>query len=301
MRNPTRWSVLLFILLASVAVAQEGVPHVRNIYLSGDPQHEVLRVNVGGRIATVLRFQQTIDPGKTKLLGWEGRFEPILVGGRKVVLEPLQSVTSQEQFLLLVTFADGTELPFTVTASESGQVDQQVNVFPDAETADAIRSRLSEAHVRERALRDENERYHKEETSVDHALAQLLANGGKRMTPFLRDKKWAFKCDGVTMEIQSLTAPGKVAVVFEVTNLDPTTPWRIREARLATATTGELRPFALRMNQAEIVPGASGRIVVVADETVFTSKNGPEQLVLELFRGDGMQVASVVLEQQVGR
>jgi uncharacterized protein (TIGR02268 family) len=258
-------------------------------------------VNVGGRIATVLRFQKPVDPGKTKLLGWEGRFEPLLVGGKTVVLEPLQNVGPEEQYLLLVTFTDGTEQPFTVTGREDGRVDQQVNVFADAESTNEIRSRLSDAYTRERILREENERYRQEETSVDHALAQLLANGAKGMTPFLKDKKWSLKCDGANIEVQSFNGQGKVAVVFDVKNLDPAMPWRMREARLATATTLESRPFALRAERSEIAPGASGRIAVVADMTAFSAKEGPERLVLELFREDGLQVVQVVLEQQPGR
>jgi uncharacterized protein (TIGR02268 family) len=301
MRNLPGQAPLLLILVAFVATAQERGPFVRNIYLSGNPLREVPRVYVGGRVATVLRFQGRVDSAKTKLLGWEGRFEPLLVGGNKVVLEPLQNIASEEPFLLLVTLADGTELPFTVTAGDSERVDQQVNVFPDPESTDAIRSRLSDAHVRERRLQEENARYRKEEISVDHALAQLLANDAKQMTSFLRDKKWSLKCDGATIDVQSFTGQGKIAVVFNITNLDPATPWRMMEARLMTATTLEPRPFALRMNRTEIDPGASGRIAVVADETAFSSKKGTEQLVLELFRNDGLQVAYVVLEKRDGR
>lgn len=300
MRNLPSRVALLLLLVGSVAAAQERATRVRNLYVSDDPRQAVPRVNVGGRIATVLRFQKPVDPGKTKLLGWEGRFEPLLVGGKNVVLEPIQDVAPEQQ-VLLVTFADGTEQPFTVTGREDGRVDQQVNVFADTESSDAIRSRLSDAHTRERMLREENERYRQQETSVDHALAQLLANGAKAMTPFLKGKKWVLKCDGAAIEVQSFNGRGKVAVVFNVANLDPTTPWRMREARLATATTLESRPFALRMERAEIAPGASGRIAVVADVTAFSTKEGPERLVLELFREDGLQVVQVVLEQQLGR
>jgi hypothetical protein len=129
------WSVLLSVLIGPVAMAREGEPFVRNLYLSDDPRDEAPRVNVGdGRVATVLRFAQKVDPARTKMLGWEGWFEPLLVGGKLVVLMPLQKIPPEDRFLLMVTLADGTELPFTVTARESGWVDQQINVFPDRES-----------------------------------------------------------------------------------------------------------------------------------------------------------------------
>jgi uncharacterized protein (TIGR02268 family) len=286
-----------------VAIAQDGEPRVRNLYLSDDPRDEAPRVNVGGRVATVMRFEQAVEPARTKMLGWEGWFEPLLVGGKSVVLVPLQKLSPKDRFLLAVTLADGTELPFVVTARESGQVDQQVNVFPDRESPEAVRSRLFDAHWRERMLREENERYRKEETSVDHALAQLLANGDRKYTPFKREQKWSLKCDGADVEVEVLmskTVP-KAAVLFTVKNQNRAEPWKLREARLSTATSWEPRPFALRQESAEIAQGASGRIAVVADHSVFESKRGPEQLVLELFRSDGMQQVQVVLELQATR
>jgi uncharacterized protein (TIGR02268 family) len=295
--------VLLAVLVASVAMAQDGEPRVRNLYLSDDPRDEAPRVNVGGRVATVLRFEQSVDPARTKMLGWEGWFEPLMVGGKLVVLVPLQKIAPEDRFLLKVTLADGTELPFTVTARESGRVDQQVNVFPDRESPDAVRSRLSDSYWRERILREENERYRKEETSVDHAFAQLLANGDIKYTPFKREQAWVLKCDGADVNVLVLTSKTvpKMAVLFTVTNQDRAEPWKLMEARLSTVATMESRTFALRMERAEIVQGTSGRIAVVADHSAFGSKQGLEQLVLELFRSDGMQQAHVVLELQIAR
>jgi hypothetical protein len=298
------WFVLLSVLIGPVAMAREGEPFVRNLYLSDDPRDEAPRVNVGdGRAATVLRFAQKVDPARTKMLGWEGWFEPLLVGGKLVVLMPLQKIPPEDRFLLMVTLADGTELPFTVTARESGWVDQQINVFPDRESPEAVRSRLTDAQQRERRLQEENERYRQEETSVDHALAQLLANGDIKYTPFKRRQKWRLKGDGADIDVEVLmseTVP-KTAVLFTVMNKDRAASWKLSEARLSTASSLEPRPFALRQEMAEIAPGAPGRIAVVADHSAFDSKLGLEQLVLELFRSDGMQQVQVVLELQATR
>jgi hypothetical protein len=121
-------STLLLFLVASVAAAGEREPRVRNVYLRDDPKDEAKRVYVTGEVVTVLRFQQPCDP---KMLGWEGRFEPVECVGKRVFVEPLQDLEPEDRFRLWVTLADGTELPFTVTAlgKEWERPDQQVNVY----------------------------------------------------------------------------------------------------------------------------------------------------------------------------
>src|SRR5689334_10740689 len=99
-------SVLLLVLLAAVAGAQDFQPRVRNLYLSGNAHDAASRIYVGSRIATILCFEQDVDPAQTKLLGWEGWFEPLLVGARFVVLVPLQRIPSEDRFLLRVTLKD---------------------------------------------------------------------------------------------------------------------------------------------------------------------------------------------------
>lgn len=93
---PSR-SVLLLVLIASVALAQERENvNVRTLLLSDRPDDSTHRVYVKGQVATVLRFEQPCDPARTKILGWEGRFEPLLIGGKKVVVEPLRDLDSDE-------------------------------------------------------------------------------------------------------------------------------------------------------------------------------------------------------------
>jgi len=293
-------SALLLVVVGALPVIKERLLGERNLYLSDHPRSEAPRVYVAGRVATVLRFEQPCDTAQTKLSGWEGRFEPLLVGGRSVLLVPLHDLAPEDRFPLVVTLADGTRVPFTVVTREE-RVDQQVNVFPDREGPEAMLASLYDALGRERRLEEKVERYEKEENSVDHSLATLLAKKAESLTPFRYDKKWLLKGEEVTLEVQRFTGRGKVALVFQVTNLDPDQPWSLMEARLLTATTGETRPFALRKDRNEIAPGEAGRIAVVVDGAAFSSKEGPEKLVLELFRKDGLQQAYVLLEKPVER
>lgn len=304
MRNLLSHRPLLFLaLVASMAGAREREPVERTLILSDHPRDEAPRVYVGGRVVTALRFEKPCDASRTKMLGWEGLFEPLLIGGGTVVLYPLRDLTPADRFPLLVTLADGTELRFTVTAHPQTyaerEVDQQVNVFADREGYDAVLSSLNASLKRERELSEENERYRKEENSVDHAFAALLSNGVVKQTPFVRYRKLYLKEGDVEMVVQVYRGDKKAAVTVHVTNKSSVMPWRPREARLVSVSSGERRPFALRMDRAAISPGASGTLAVVADKSAFASGKGFVDLSLELVRHDGLAQAVVQLEHRL--
>ncbi|HEX8819161.1 MAG TPA: DUF2381 family protein, partial [Archangium sp.] len=98
MRNflPPR-SALLLVLMASVAGAKEREPVSRNLYLSDSPRDEVPPVYVAGEMVTVFRFRQPCTQAGTKMLGWEGRFEPVECAGKKVLIEPLKDLKPEDR------------------------------------------------------------------------------------------------------------------------------------------------------------------------------------------------------------
>jgi len=304
-------SPLLLLLMAAVATGQERATNVRYLSLSGGPEQEVPSVNVASQVATVLRFEQPLHPDKTRMLGWEGRFEPPLACGPFALLMPLKEVTAEERFLLLVTLQDGTEVPFTVKGHDT-RVDQQVNVFVSPDSPDALRARHEHALRRMRKYEEENERLRKEQNSVDHAFASLLAiNGSAKDTPFRRRVKWRVDSGGAVVDIFIYSAKklGKAAVLFHVTNSGLEVPWSLKEVQLSAmlgrqsptepVRTGERKAFASRTDRNEIPPGESGFVAVVADQSAFASKEGPAHLVLELFRHDGLQQAVVLLDHRI--
>lgn len=311
MRNflPPRFTLLL-VFVASVVMAKEREPISRNLYFSDSPRDEVRPVYVSGEMVTVLRFQQPCTEAGTKMPGWEGRFEPVVCVGKRVLIEPLQDLKPEDRFLLLVTLADGKELPFTVTAREE-RFDHQVNVFLDLETPEAVRRRLADAYVRERTLEAENERLRKEQASTSYAYASLFASGEAQNTPFRRESKWRVDLGGAVVDIYIYSARKmqKAAVLFHVTNSQLDVPWKLKEVQLSAmlsrrsydepVRTGEKKEFALRASRDEIQRGESGYIAVVADRSAFTSKDGPVDLVLELFRHDGLQQAVVLLDHRI--
>ncbi|HEY0097281.1 MAG TPA: DUF2381 family protein, partial [Archangium sp.] len=247
-------STLLLVLVASVSVARDRVPRVRNVYLRDDPKDEATRVYVTGQVVTVLRFQQPCDPARTRMLGWEGRFVPVECSGKRVLVEPLQNLEPEDRFLLLVTLADGKELPFTLTAigkEEWELPDQQVDVFLEPETREALRARLEDTRTRERRLEEAARRRRREDTE-DHALARILSRGSVQLTRLKLRQRWFFKQEGLHIEASIFTGGAKAAVLFRVTNRDPSKPWSLSETRLLTTRPrekapilfGEARPFA---------------------------------------------------------
>lgn len=275
------------------------LPSSRSIYFSRHAKAEVPELFVAGGVVTTLRFPTACDPSRTSLLGWDGRFEPLLAGGRSVVIVPLQSLAPGDRFLLLVTLMDGTELPFTVTAS-THRVDRQVNVFPNLTSPEALQQALEEKTQENELLLVENERHQQQASSVDHALAALLVNDQIAMTPFTEGDTWLLREGNIEVQVKLFVprgklAPMKAAVVFTVNNKDPKRPWQLQEARLSTFTSREPRPFALRSLPSSIAPGKTGRIAVITNFDALDAPLDGGKLVLELFRDGGHREVCVEL------
>ncbi len=296
---------VLFALVPLLVAAQDlpvlaRQPVRRDLYLSKEPAREVPEVFVAAGTVTTLRFATPSDPLQTRLLGWEGRFEPLLVGGKSVVIVPLRDLAPDDRFMLVVTLTDGTSLPFTVTAG-TDIVDGQLDVFPDPQSPEAVRAELQAKQAENRVLRAENRRYRQEEVSAEHALATLLANNQAVLTPFRVEEKWRPSAPDIDGEISILLPKGRVArglaaVVFQITNMAPERAWKLQEARLMNAVTLEKKSFALRMSAASIAPGETGRIAVILDLPPLESVKTGDMLVLEIFRDGGLRQGYVELD-----
>nr|WP_323378788.1 DUF2381 family protein [Pyxidicoccus xibeiensis] len=223
--------LLALVTAASLAGARDrDKAAVRTLLLSEHPRRAAHSVYVMGQVVTVLRFEHPCDPARTRLLGWEGRFEPLVVTGRKVILEPLRDLDSDERVSLVVTLADGTEVPFLLAPpheEEWGWTDQQVNVFKDQSSYDSVLSALYDTLKEKQALKAENERLRSEETSVDHAFASLLVKGAEKQTPFKVKQTWSVKEADAEITVATYSGKGKAAVLFTLKNHDPRQPWKL--------------------------------------------------------------------------
>lgn len=294
---------MLLLLTASAALARDhqGLT-VRTLVLSEHPEDATHRVYVTGQVVTVLRFEQPVDAARTRLLGWEGRFEPLGVDARKVLLEPLRDLASDEGVPLLVTLKDGTEVPFLVrppALEEGRKPDQQVNVFRDVESYQSVVAALSSAKKETRALREENARLRKEETSEDHALAALLAKGAVSQTPFKLRETFSGEDEDAKTEVILFRGKGKAAAVFKVKNLQAEKPWSVQRVRVTTLTTGSERAAALRATASAFAPGTSGVFAVVLDGSAFSDAGQMTDLLLEVYRHDGLRTAFVTLDRSL--
>jgi len=281
---------------------------IRTIQLSEHPGDSTHTIYVSGQVATVLRFDRDVDPNpaKTKLFAWEGRFEPLLVGSRKVVLEPVRDLGRDEGVPLLVTLTDGTEIPFLVrppwNMKDGGWTpftDHQVNVFKAPDSYGAVLSSLNDSLKREQELREKVERY-EQENSVDHALAALLAKDATQQTPFRERRKWLVEEGDVQFLVRLFSGKGKAAVVFKITNREDQ-PWKMKMARLYTASGWKDKPFALRTDREQISPGTTGYVAVVADKSAFQDGAELKSLLLEIYRDDGYRQLFVVLDPGLAR
>lgn len=295
--------VLLLALMAPVAMARARDPlSVRTLLLSEHPRDATHRVYVKGQVVTVLRFEQPCDPTRTKMLGWEGRFERLACVGKYVVLEPLRDLDDEEGIPLLVTLADETEVPFLLRPpkrEEWGWADQQVNVFKDRESYASVVSALGDARKENAELREEVERFRNEATSEDHALAALMAAGGIAQTPFkIADRFFGEDADAKIV-VKLFQGKGKAAVVFAITSLDAKQSWSMKAARLVVLSSGHERAFAVRSTRASIAPSASGVVAVVVDKSAFVEEGKLTNLFLEIYRHDGLRQAFVELDHHL--
>jgi len=293
---------LLAVLVSSVALARDRDVVERIISLSEHPARTANKIYVAGRVATVLRFEKEVDPAQTRMLGWEGWFEPLLVGGKKVVLEPLRDIEPGDRFMLLVTLKDGMEIPFVVTSEQQPrdgrrEADQQISIFRDLESASAVQASLYESRKSERDLRQKVERYEQED-SVDHSLAALLAKDATRQTRFRERRKWLVEEGGVQFVVRLYSSRGKAAVVVQITNGEEQ-PWKLKMAHLSMAAGWKHKPFALRTDREAVTPGTTGYVAVVADKSAFQEGTEVKNLLLELYRDDGYRQLAVLLDPAI--
>ncbi|MCY1083520.1 DUF2381 family protein [Archangium lansingense] len=315
MRNilPLR-SALLLVLIASVAVAKGRDVNVRSIYLHGSQNERVEQVYVTPDVTTVLRFEQPCVAAGTKMVGWEGRFEPVACAGKSVLIVPLQRFEPEDRFILAVMLADGTEVPFTLLGAtrKAGEwPDQQVNVFIQPDTREALQAQLKETRERERLLEESAWRRYQEDTA-DHAIAKLLVSGDIKQTSLVQWEQRVLKGRSARIIARVYGGKRKAAVLFTVTNRDPSKSWSLAEARLRTMRPGEdqrppflfgeERPFALRADRDELAPGETGTLAVVVDRNAFETESGlVKTLALEIYRQDGLLDAHVILDRRLVR
>jgi uncharacterized protein (TIGR02268 family) len=267
-------------------------PQRTGVFFSKDqPDQPVQTIHVAAEVATNLMFPGEVDSARTKLVGGDERFEPMMISGRSVVIVPIRDLAFDESFSLVVKLKDGTSIPFNLRAPRHHESsDGQVDVYLNQEETTAVRHALQLVRSRAEALAAENDRHIQEELSVDHALAALLARGKGDLTPFAEAGFKVINEEEVSIKVINFkrrsqkTNPGKAVVAFKVTNLDPKKPWELDEIRLRSASTGDIKAFASRASSPSIGPGETGVVAVVMDMDAFGTGVESDHLILELWK-----------------
>ncbi|WP_341870659.1 DUF2381 family protein [Corallococcus terminator] len=292
--------LLLCVLMSSVAVASGREKNsVRALMLSEHPDDDTHRIHVKGQVVTTLRFEKAVDAGRTKMLGWEGRLEPLAVVRNKVILEPLHDLNDEEGIPLVVTLVDGTEVPFLLRPpgwEQQERPDQQVDVYKNREGYAAMHAALRRALQENGTLAEENQRYRKEETSEDHALAALLVAGAVAQTPFTIASRINGEDGDTRLKATVFRGKGKAAVVLTIKNLSKKQDWSMKSARLLSIVSGRESAIAVRSTRPSIAPGESGVVAFVADRSAFIEDGKLTSVFLEFYRQDGLRQAVVQLD-----
>jgi hypothetical protein len=305
-------AVILSLVLGATAGAQDcprrwqyWEPQRTGIFFDrSQPDQPVQAVHVAAEVATTLMFPSEVDPVSTRLIGGEGRFEPLMIAGRAVVVVPIRALAEGERFSLIVGLKTGLRIPLTLQRPNArAPSDGQVDIYLSRDGEPAVRRALELAQTQLTTLAAENERRVQQEGSVDHALAALLAQDRVDLTPFKVASAKVIQDSDVDLKIvafvpkQKGAGPGRGAVVFRVTNKDPRRTWEFDEVRLLSVSTGDLKPVAVRLSAPTVGPGESGTIAAVMDMKAFGA--GPpapsDHLVLELWRAGPARQASVEL------
>lgn len=293
----------LAILVLAAATSANGQPECLHRWKSWEPQRTgvffakeqpdqpVQTIHVAGEVATNLMLPSEVDPAQTKLVGGEGRFEPLMISGRSVVVVPLRDLAFDEGFSLIVKLKDGAAIPLNLRAPRRHEsTDGQVDIYLNQDETPAVRHALQLVRSRVEELAAENERHVQEELSVDHALAALLARDKSELTPFTMAGHKLLQGSDVDLKVVTFRPRnrkvnlGKAAVAFSVTNKDPKKPWELDEVRLVSATTGDMKAFASRASSPSIGPGETGMVAVVMDMDAFGTGPESDHLILELWR-----------------
>jgi len=166
----------------------------------------------------------------------------------------------------------------------------------------AMRSTLFDALKRERALSEENARIKRDDRSVDHALAILLANGEAKKAGFWPAETKVLKDGDMNIQVDVFKGPGKAATLVTMTKGRGGTPWRLGETRVSVDLTSmTARPFSMSSDRDEIGAGETGRIAVVADGKSFESAKDLVDLTVQIFSDDGDQKLMVTLDRALVR
>lgn len=118
-------------------------------------------------------------------------------------------------------------------------------------------------------------------------------------TPFIVADRFSGEDADAKTVAKLFRGRGKAALVFEIKNLNVKQAWSMSTVRLVVLSSGHERMVAVRSTSPAIAPGASGVVAFVVDKSAFIEQGQWTNLLLEIYRHDGLRQASVELDHRL--
>lgn len=303
MAQPTsrRAFTLGLLLMGTGAAAQPQARELRSrrVVLSSSSAESVPEIRVATGVLTTLSFEDSsIDARALQLEGQGSRVKLLDAGEHTVVLKPLVEPGRGERILLVVPFTDGrapTQATFALV-SHPAEVDSQVEVVREAQSAEACQAELADAQAR-LAEKDAELQSLRARSAANGPAGLILAGlldvegvkaaysdpvASSLTQGALRLAGW----DGVL----GFRAAAWAAVAVRVQNTGEH-PWAPGGVKLiSTKTSRPVAGASIRMEKQQLAPGESTLVVV---ETVLPSASAGELFTLEMFGADGARDLSI--------
>lgn len=295
------WVALSMTLLPAVAGAQEPRclpvlprhPCFWRTVLPGLEERDkpVSEIRVSGGVPTFLHLPSDVNPRRTAITGGQGRFEPVTVCGRFVIITPLKDLAPNERFSMNVTLGDSTRIPLSLTApAEGGRTDGHIEVHLDSKSTAALRASLEYERWRADAYLASYRKLLTKHKSQHDAWALIFASGRAEDTKFVQVKTRPFRFAEVQGQMATFINGEDVAVVLTVLNQPDSASWSINEGNVLNPSLPVHLPFGLRAMPDVIPPGGTGTVAFVFDRSAFGPKYD-DALDIQVYRDGAIEVS----------
>ncbi|WP_141591520.1 DUF2381 family protein [Myxococcus sp. AB056] len=290
--------VLLWLLLMAWSAAAQGnlTPGsvTRRIELGPNSSGEAVAVAVSPGLSTVFLFDSELEQAAVDVDTPMG-FSIVDVGRMTLRVVPSAKIASGEKVRVSVRFRDGAAPPgasFLLTVHPA-HADSLVEVFRSARTVESYQQEARDARAETLRCQEENSRLVSEHRTPGGLAGLLAVSGidgtgvaGRIVTETVSsDPKSALK----PFIVRSYRSKDRVALEVLLRDLRGEQPWTASGAALRGPHGLELKVLRV-WQEAPIVSGGTGRVVIEAEATAESARGG---FSLKLWEYDGPRTATI--------
>jgi uncharacterized protein (TIGR02268 family) len=288
---PTKWLLLVLLLVASAATAQpQAVARQRQdrrATLPTTPAEPIPELYVAAGNLTTVAFNGPLD--RDSLVVDRTRFKWVDIGDRLLTLQPFADLGSGERLIVKVGFKDRALPAQAVLAvvTDPQVMDGSVEMDRRANTPEAL---LAALRQKEAELEELKARY------ADHGPASLVLSqwlNADMMPVVLMQEGPPAELSGMEAgNANGYEGKGSALVAIPLHNPPGQKAWAVGQAHLTDATGAPVEVLSVQMKPAELSPGEFGLVVVEARaapwrggkpfRVVLAGPNGQRRLALTL-------------------